>query len=154
MRRLHSHLTVTPPPSHLCTLYLEQAIAPLLLLHLQAACPDEVPTDAADDDSELSRKKNPLFLNQSTWEGNRLKIACNVLRICEFGQNSVFLTLEQFFKELSQNIIAKIDSAEDLMLNFWGEDSHFTRFNQSKVRQNGFVSDATLSITLISKQRT
>ena len=40
------------------------------------------------------------------------------------------------------------------MLNFWGENSHFTRFNQSKVRQNGFVSDATLSITLIANQRT
>ena len=58
--------------------------------------------------------------------------------------------MENFFKELSQNILSKIDSSEDLMLNFWGEDSHFTRFNQSKVRQNGFVSDATLSITLIS----
>ena len=62
--------------------------------------------------------------------------------------------MENFFKELSQNILSKIDSSEDLMLNFWGEDSHFARFNQSKVRQNGFVSDATLSITLISKQRT
>ena len=62
--------------------------------------------------------------------------------------------MENFFKELSQNILSKINSSEDLMLNFWGEDSHFARFNQSKVRQNGFVSDATLSITLISKQRT
>ena len=40
------------------------------------------------------------------------------------------------------------------MLNFWGEDSHITRFNESKIRQNGFVSDATLSITLIKNQRT
>ena len=40
------------------------------------------------------------------------------------------------------------------MINCWGENSHFTRFNQSKVRQNGFVSDATLSITLISNSRT
>ena len=62
--------------------------------------------------------------------------------------------MEQFFKELSQKIIEKIDNTEDLMINFWGEDSHFTRFNQSKVRQNGFVSDATLSITLISNQKT
>ena len=37
---------------------------------------------------------------------------------------------------------------------WWGENSHFTRFNQSKVRQNGFVSDATLSITLICNQKT
>ena len=62
--------------------------------------------------------------------------------------------MEKFFKELSQKIIEKIDNTEDLMINFWGEDSHFTRFNQSKVRQNGFVSDATLSITLISNQKT
>ena len=57
--------------------------------------------------------------------------------------------MEQFFRDLSKDILANINVDEDLMLNFWGEDSHFTRFNQSKVRQNGFVSDATLSITLI-----
>ena len=38
-------------------------------------------------------------MNQNTWEDNRLKLAFNLLRICEFGQNSVFLTLEQIFKE-------------------------------------------------------
>ena len=52
--------------------------------------------------------------------------------------------MEQFFKELSKKIIEKIDNTEDLMINFWGEDSHFTRFNQSKVRQNGFVSDSEI----------
>ena len=62
--------------------------------------------------------------------------------------------MEQFFKNLSQKILSNVKSDEHLMLNFWGEDSHFTRFNQSKVRQNGFVSDTTLSITLISNQRT
>ena len=62
--------------------------------------------------------------------------------------------MEQFFKDLSKSILSNVKSNEHLMLNFWGENSHFTRFNQSKVRQNGFVSDATLSITLISNQRT
>jgi len=62
--------------------------------------------------------------------------------------------MEQFFKDLSQKILSNVKSDEHLMLNFWGEDSHFTRFNQSKVRQNGFVSDATLSITLIANQKT
>ncbi len=62
--------------------------------------------------------------------------------------------MEQFFKNLSQKILSNVKSDEHVMLNFWGEDSHFTRFNQSKVRQNGFVSDTTLSITLISNQRT
>jgi len=62
--------------------------------------------------------------------------------------------VEQFFKDLSKQILVNTKTDEDLMLNFWGEDSHFTRFNQSKVRQNGFVSDATLSITLILNQRT
>ena len=57
--------------------------------------------------------------------------------------------MEQFFKDLSQQILSKVNPDEHVMLNFWGENSHFTRFNQSKVRQNGFVSDATLSITLI-----
>lgn len=64
------------------------------------------------------------------------------------------LIMEQFFKDLSKSILSNIKSGEDLMLNFWGEDSHFTRFNQSKIRQNGFVSDATLSITLILNQKT
>ena len=62
--------------------------------------------------------------------------------------------MEQFFKDLSQQILSKVNPDEHVMLNFWGENSHFTRFNQSKVRQNGFVSDATLSITLIANQRT
>ena len=62
--------------------------------------------------------------------------------------------MEQFFKDLSKSILSNVKSDEHLMLNFWGENSHFTRFNQSKVRQNGFVSDATLSITLIANQRT
>ena len=55
-------------------------------------------------------------------------------------------------KKYSKQIIPLIGPKR--AFNFWGEDSHFTRFNQSKVRQNGFVSDATLSITLISNQKT
>jgi len=62
--------------------------------------------------------------------------------------------MEQFFKDLSQKILSNVKPNEHVMLNFWGEDSHFTRFNESKIRQNGFVSDATLSITLIKNQRT
>ncbi len=62
--------------------------------------------------------------------------------------------MENFFKNLSNNILNTIQTNEDLMINFWGENSHFTRFNQSRVRQNGFVSDLTLSITLIANQRT
>tara|TARA_B100000029_G_scaffold312991_1_gene305460 strand:+ start:9958 stop:11280 length:1323 start_codon:yes stop_codon:yes gene_type:complete len=62
--------------------------------------------------------------------------------------------MEQFFKDLSEKILINTKKDEHLMLNFWGEDSHFTRFNQSKVRQNGFVSDASLSMTLISNQKT
>jgi len=62
--------------------------------------------------------------------------------------------METFFRNLSKNILDNLKSDEELMINFWGEDSHFTRFNQSKVRQNGFVSDLTLSITLISNNRT
>ena len=62
--------------------------------------------------------------------------------------------MEQFFKDLSQKILSEVHQNEHLMLNFWGEKSHFTRFNQSKVRQNGIVSDTTLSITLIIGQKT
>jgi len=62
--------------------------------------------------------------------------------------------MEFFFKNLSSKILNNIHPHEDLMINFWGENSHFTRFNQSKVRQNGFVSDSTLSITLISNKKT
>ena len=62
--------------------------------------------------------------------------------------------MELFFKNLSNNILSNLKSGEDLMINFWGENSHFSRFNQSKIRQNGFVSDMTLSINLIISQRT
>ena len=62
--------------------------------------------------------------------------------------------MELFFKNLSNNILSNLKSGEDLMINFWGENSHFSRFNQSKIRQNGFVSDMTLSINLITNQRT
>tara|TARA_B100001750_G_scaffold208907_1_gene188218 strand:- start:113 stop:1435 length:1323 start_codon:yes stop_codon:yes gene_type:complete len=62
--------------------------------------------------------------------------------------------MESFFKNLSNNILSNLKSGEDLMINFWGENSHFSRFNQSKIRQNGFVSDMTLSINLITNQRT
>ena len=62
--------------------------------------------------------------------------------------------MEQFFRDISNRILSKVKFDEDLMINFWGENSHFTRFNNSKVRQNGFVSDATMSISLISNQKT
>ena len=62
--------------------------------------------------------------------------------------------METFFRNLSNKILGTLKPNEDLMINFWGENSHFTRFNQSKVRQNGFVSDLTLSITLIFNNRT
>ena len=62
--------------------------------------------------------------------------------------------METFFRNLSNKILNHLKSNEELMINFWGENSHFTRFNQSKVRQNGFVSDVTLSITLIFNNRT
>tara|TARA_B110000263_G_scaffold83979_1_gene73483 strand:- start:1166 stop:2488 length:1323 start_codon:yes stop_codon:yes gene_type:complete len=62
--------------------------------------------------------------------------------------------METFFRNLSNQILNNLNSNEDLMINFWGEDSHFTRFNQSKVRQNGFVSDLSLSLNLIYNNRT
>ena len=62
--------------------------------------------------------------------------------------------MEHFFKKISSNILGNLKSHEDLMINFWGEKSHFTRFNQSKVRQNGFVSDLTLSLNLIANEKT
>ena len=42
--------------------------------------------------------------------------------------------MEQFFKDLSQKILSNVKPNEHVMLNFWGEDSHFTRFNESKIR--------------------
>ena len=58
--------------------------------------------------------------------------------------------MEVFFKNISNQILGHLKSGEDLNISFWGENSHFTRFNQSKVRQNGFISDLSLAITLIS----
>tara|TARA_B100000029_G_scaffold360782_1_gene353714 strand:- start:263 stop:1585 length:1323 start_codon:yes stop_codon:yes gene_type:complete len=62
--------------------------------------------------------------------------------------------METFFKNISNKILDELHLGEELNISFWGENSHFTRFNQSKVRQNGFVSDLNLSITLIANNRT
>ena len=43
--------------------------------------------------------------------------------------------METFFRNLSNKILGTLKPNEDLMINFWGENSLFTRFNQSKARQ-------------------
>ena len=61
---------------------------------------------------------------------------------------------EELFNKISQEILNEINMDEDLNISCYGENSHFIRFNNSKVRQIGDVSDIRLSIDLFWKQRT
>ena len=58
--------------------------------------------------------------------------------------------MQNNFKNLSDTLFALLDKDEILMLSLSGESSHFCRFNDSKVRQIGDVTDANLSLSIIN----
>ena len=60
---------------------------------------------------------------------------------------------ENQFNELTENIFNDKRENEFITLSFGGENSHFLRFSQSKIRQNGRVHDASLNISLIYDNR-
>jgi predicted Zn-dependent protease len=62
--------------------------------------------------------------------------------------------LEAHFQQLSDRLIAQLDATEALSLELSGEQSQFLRFNNARVRQAGIVTDANLTLRLISDQRT
>jgi len=57
------------------------------------------------------------------------------------------------FNQLVDNIFNDKKDGEFITLSFSGEKSHFLRFSQSKIRQNGMVYDCDLSISLIYNHR-
>ena len=61
--------------------------------------------------------------------------------------------MENMFKNISNNLFKALSKDEILMLSISGENSHFCRFNQSKVRQIGEVLDSRLSLSLINNNR-
>jgi len=63
------------------------------------------------------------------------------------------INAENQFNQLTENIFNDKRGDEFITLSFGGENSHFLRFSQSKIRQNGRVHDASLSISLIYDNR-
>ena len=62
--------------------------------------------------------------------------------------------LEKSFTHVVTALVAELSKGELLTLNLSAEQSHFIRFNNSKVRQSGIVSDALLGLQLFHNQRT
>ena len=60
---------------------------------------------------------------------------------------------KQYFFELSEFLLNRIEPEESLSLNLSAEKSRFCRFNEGKVRQDGTVSDAILHISLTTSSK-
>ena len=58
--------------------------------------------------------------------------------------------MQEYFYELSDQLFKQLKTNETLLINFRGENSDFTRFNQSQVRQSGLVFQSSLSIELVN----
>ncbi|MBC8212196.1 MAG: TldD/PmbA family protein [Gammaproteobacteria bacterium] len=61
--------------------------------------------------------------------------------------------MEQLFNQLGSALMAELRGQESLALSFGAENSQFTRFNGSRIRQTGLVDDIGLSLDLIDQQR-
>lgn len=61
--------------------------------------------------------------------------------------------LEHSFEHLVMALMAQLAPEEQLKLTLSGEQSHFVRFNNARVRQSGCVGDGELSLTLMQDQR-
>lgn len=60
---------------------------------------------------------------------------------------------EKSFNYLSNILINKLKEGEYLVIQLKAEHSHFIRFNNAKVRQNGIVIDGQVSLKLIANQK-
>ena len=56
---------------------------------------------------------------------------------------------KQYFFDLSEFIIHRLEGGESLSLNLSVEKSRFCRFNEGKIRQDGMVNDAILQASLV-----
>jgi len=61
--------------------------------------------------------------------------------------------MQEAFYALADDVLAGVSGEEVLLLSFAGEESDFVRFNHSKVRQAGSVSQRELGMELIVGQR-
>lgn len=62
--------------------------------------------------------------------------------------------MEQIFNQLSDSLFSELQSGENLIISFSGENSQFIRFNNATVRQTGLVDDADLGMKFIANDRT
>tara|TARA_Y100000994_G_scaffold248601_1_gene256856 strand:+ start:1091 stop:2413 length:1323 start_codon:yes stop_codon:yes gene_type:complete len=61
--------------------------------------------------------------------------------------------MNEYFSLLNNYIFSELSKNEVLITNISGENSQFTRFNNSKVRQTGLIDDMSFSMILISNNR-
>jgi len=60
---------------------------------------------------------------------------------------------ENTFNQLSDRLLDSLRNQEQVSISLNCERSQFTRFNNGKVRQSGFVHDGSVTISLINNQR-
>ncbi|MBE7381013.1 MAG: TldD/PmbA family protein [Leptolyngbya sp. SIO1E4] len=60
---------------------------------------------------------------------------------------------ETTFNQLIDALLPQLNPNEAAKITLIAEDSHFTRFNQAKVRQTGSVMNGSLRLTLMAQQR-
>ena len=61
--------------------------------------------------------------------------------------------MEKLFKQISQGIMAELQTDEHLGLSFGGENTTFARINAAKIRQVGNVDEADLGFNYIWKAK-
>ncbi|NJK42216.1 MAG: TldD/PmbA family protein, partial [Acaryochloridaceae cyanobacterium SU_2_1] len=61
---------------------------------------------------------------------------------------------QRAFNQLADLLLDNLQADEHLSIELDGEQSHFMRFNDGKVRQSGLVTDANLKLRLMTQQRT
>ena len=62
-------------------------------------------------------------------------------------------TAADYFRELSDNLLARTQTNEVLLINYAAENSDFVRLNHNKIRQAGNVTQHELQLDLIAEQR-
>lgn len=67
--------------------------------------------------------------------------------------SAFFVAMEPSFKSVSEALFKSLRTDEHLTVQCAGEQSRFTRFNNSRVRQSGTVQDGVLKLSLLSRSR-
>ena len=61
--------------------------------------------------------------------------------------------MQTYFYELADFLGGQLRADEVFLANLSGEESHFVRFNENRVRQAGSIKQSSLGISLIGAQR-